>query len=84
MAPPQFKTKDVRDLFRDKKVLFLGDSIMREIYKDFVWLHKGCRGGGLISHDLLIFEKESNEKGEPTMQSTLCGGECLIPGTIPG
>ena len=80
MDPPQFKNKDVRDLFRDKKVVFLGDSIMREIYKDFVWLHLH-RDSGLISHDKLISEKESNEKGEPTTQSTLCEGERLIPGT---
>ena len=31
--PPKFKTIEVKDLFRDKKVVFLGDSIIRDIYK---------------------------------------------------
>ena len=30
MEPHQFKRKEVRDLFRDKKVVFLGDSIIRK------------------------------------------------------
>ena len=30
MAPHSFKSKEVRDLFRDKKVVFLGDSIIRK------------------------------------------------------
>ena len=78
MAPHRFKKKEVSDLFKDKKVVFLGDSIMREIYKDFVWLH---RDGRLIPHDQLIFENERNEAGQPTTQSTLCEGERLIPGS---
>ena len=80
MEPHSFKIKEVRDLFGDKKVVFLGDSIMREIYKDFVWLHSD---GKLIPHDLMIDikDKERNEAGEPIIQSTLCEGERLIPGT---
>ena len=33
-----FMTKDVRNVFAQKSVLFLGDSIMRNIYKDFISL----------------------------------------------
>ena len=80
MAPHRFKSKDVRDLFRDKKVVFIGDSIIRDIYKDFVWLH-WHRDDCLISHDHLISAKERNEAEQPTTQSTLCEGERLIPGT---
>ena len=53
---------------------------MREIYKDFVWLHRH-RDDCLISHDHLISAKERNEAEQPTTQSTLCEGERLIPGT---
>ena len=31
--PHQFKKIEVKDLFRDKKVVFIGDSIIRDIYK---------------------------------------------------
>ena len=30
MVPHEFKRNEVRDLFRDKKVVFLGDSIIRK------------------------------------------------------
>ena len=33
MALQRFKSKEVRDLFRDKKVVFLGDSIIRNGFK---------------------------------------------------
>ena len=33
MEPHEFKRKEVRDLFRDKKVVFLGDSIIRKGFK---------------------------------------------------
>lgn len=33
-----FLQEDLKKHFRGKSVLFLGDSIMRNIYKDFVWL----------------------------------------------
>ena len=33
-----FTKSDVQTLFEKKSVLFLGDSIMRNIYKDLVWM----------------------------------------------
>lgn len=39
MAPHKFKKMEVRDLFRDKKVVFLGDSIIREGFKNKLLNH---------------------------------------------
>ena len=36
-----FISMDVKKIFKDKKVLFLGDSIMRNLYQDFVYLLEG-------------------------------------------
>ena len=58
--------------------LYFEAFVNRDMYKDFVWLH---RDGRLIPHDLLKFDNETNDKGEPTTQSKLCEGERLIPGT---
>ena len=33
-----FISTDVRKIFKEKIVLFLGDSIMRNLYQDFVYL----------------------------------------------
>jgi len=33
-----FEKSDLQKLFKGKSILFLGDSIMRNIYKDFIWL----------------------------------------------
>ncbi len=35
-----FKKQDLLRVFGNKSVLFLGDSIMRSLYKDFVWLSR--------------------------------------------
>ena len=33
-----FETEDVRDLLKNKTVVFLGGSIIRGLYKDVIWL----------------------------------------------
>ena len=33
-----FDTENVREILKGKTILFLGDSIMRNMYKDLVWL----------------------------------------------
>ena len=45
-----FLKEDVRKYFKGKKVIFLGDSIMRNIYQDFLYL---IERGDLTPHDLL-------------------------------
>ena len=45
-----FLKEDVRKHFRGKKVIFLGDSIMRNIYQDFLYL---LEKGDLTPHSLL-------------------------------
>jgi hypothetical protein len=45
-----FLKEDVRKHFRGKKVIFLGDSIMRNIYQDFLFL---LEKGDLTPHSLL-------------------------------
>jgi len=74
MTPKRFSRDEVRELFKGKKVIFLGDSIIRDIYKDFVWLHQK---GDLIPHEKLT--EEDKEVG--TVQKTLTGGEKLREGT---
>jgi hypothetical protein len=44
-----FTREDLLRLFRGKSVLFLGDSLMRSIYKDFIWLSKE---NSLIKHEI--------------------------------
>jgi len=64
-----FCQSDVRNIMKDKSVLFLGDSIMRNIYQDFITLYqKGC----LTSH------KDLKLKGE-RMPSYY--GDKLMPNT---
>ena len=74
-APLMFNKKDVRKLFQDKKVIFLGDSIMRDIYKDFIWLYDR---GTLISHEKIV---DTNDKEANTVQRRLTGTERLVPDT---
>jgi len=64
-----FLKEDVRKHFRGKKVIFLGDSIMRNIYQDFVYL---LEKGDLTPHGLL------RKKGE---QIPSFEGDELMPGT---
>ena len=33
-----FESRDVRELLKNKTVVYLGGSIMRGLYKDLVWL----------------------------------------------
>jgi hypothetical protein len=45
-----FLKGDVRAIFKGKKLLFLGDSILRNLYQDFVYL---AEHGNLTPNDLL-------------------------------
>ena len=64
-----FLREDVRKHFSGKKVIFLGDSIMRNIYQDFLYL---LENGDLTPHGFL------RKKGEqiPSFQ-----GDQLMDGT---
>jgi len=64
-----FLKEDVRKHFRGKRVMFLGDSIMRNIYQDFVYL---LERGDLTPHGLL------RKKGE---QIPSFEGDMLMDGT---
>ena len=69
-----FTKYDVRDLFKNRFVLFLGDSIIRDVYKDFVWLREK---GNLIPHEKLReFDREKR-----TAQGSLVTSERLMEGT---
>ena len=69
-----FTKDDVRDLFKNRFVLFLGDSIIRDVYKDFVWLREK---GNLIPHEKLReFDRENK-----TAQGSLVTSERLMEGT---
>ena len=69
-----FTKYDVRDLFKNRFVLFLGDSIIRDVYKDFVWLREK---GNLIPHEKLReFDRENK-----TAQGSLVTSERLMEGT---
>ena len=69
-----FTKDDVRDLFKNRFVLFLGDSIIRDVYKDFVWLREK---GILIPHEKLReFDRENK-----TAQGSLVTSERLMEGT---
>jgi len=64
-----FLKEDVRKHFKGKKVMFLGDSIMRNIYQDFVYL---LEKGDLTPHSML------RKKG---VQIESFEGDRLLPGT---
>ena len=64
-----FLKEDVRKHFRGKKVMFLGDSIMRNIYQDFLYL---LEKGDMTPHSLL------RKKGE---QIPSFEGDKLVEGT---
>ena len=64
-----FLKNDVTKMFKDKSILFLGDSIMRNIYQDFLTL---CHTGKLTPHEIL------QKKGEKLPRYA---GDELTPGT---
>lgn len=64
-----FLKNDVRRVFKGKSVLFMGDSILRNIYQDFLWL---MEKGTLTPAEML------KKKGED--MKSFCGDR-LIPGT---
>jgi len=64
-----FISQDVRKIMRGKKVLFLGDSILRNIYQDLLWI---MEKGTLTPAELL--------KKKGTMIERFCGDK-LVPGT---
>ncbi len=43
-----FSKRNLVDILHGKSLLFLGDSIMRNIYKDFVWMASPMTKEGLI------------------------------------
>ena len=58
-----FLKKNLQEIFRGKSILFLGDSIMRNIYKDFVWLT-----GETNYHGEYIPSRFLKNKGEQRFQ----------------
>ena len=46
-----FQRSDVRNVLLNKKVVFLGDSILRNIYQDLVWLFEH---GDFTPHRTLV------------------------------
>ena len=43
-----FVKRNVHELFKKKSILFLGDSIMRNIYKDLIWLTSKATDGNYV------------------------------------
>jgi len=64
-----FLREDARKLLKGKKILFLGDSILRNIYQDMLWL---LEHGTHTKADLL--------KKKGTQLESFCGDK-LMPGT---
>ena len=64
-----FLKEDMKKIFHKKKILFLGDSIMRNIYQDFIYM---IEKGNLTPHYLL------KKKGE---QIPSFVGDSLLYGT---
>ena len=71
-----FLKSDVRSVFRDRKVLFMGDSVLRNLYQDFVYL---IEKGTLTPNSLLKKKGKQIEDGEFPGDSLVEGGD-LIPG----
>ena len=71
-----FLKDDARKLFRGQKVIFLGDSIMRNIYQDFVYL---LENGNLTPHSLLRKKGKQIEYGEFPGDTLVEGGD-MVPG----
>jgi len=64
-----FMRKDVREVLYNKKVVFLGDSILRNIYQDFVWLFEH---GEFTPHQLL--RKKGEQLGRSEFPDELLAG----------
>jgi len=71
-----FLKSDVRSVFRDRKVLFMGDSVLRNLYQDFVYL---IEKGTLTPNSLLKKKGKQIEDGDFPGDSLVEGGD-LIPG----
>ena len=56
-----FTKFDARKVLKEKKILFLGDSIMRNIYKDIIWL---LSEGNFTPQDLLKRKGENSFAGD--------------------
>lgn len=72
------KMEDARLLFRNRFVVFLGDSVIRAMYKDLVSL--------LQSNDMMVNELDLRPKGERTFKGDelLEGGDLLTEGKTNG
>ena len=66
-----FLKGDVRMIFKGKKVLFLGDSVLRNLYQDFVYI---LEKGSLTPNALL-------KKKGTQIESGMFPGDSLVPGT---
>ena len=66
-----FLKSDVRSIFKDRKVLFMGDSVLRNLYQDFVYL---VEKGTLTPNKLLKKKGVQIEDGDFPE-----GGE-MVPG----
>jgi len=71
-----FLKSDVRSIFKDKKVLFMGDSVLRNLYQDFVYL---VEKGTLTPNKLLKKKGKQIEDGEFPGDNLVQGGE-MVPG----
>ena len=56
-----FSKFDARKVLKKKKILFLGDSIMRNVYKDLIWL---LSEGNFTPQDLLKRKGENSFGGD--------------------
>lgn len=65
-----FLHNDVQDLFFNRTVVVLGDSVQRSVYKDLVCLYSDPSSGYVLDHEL-------RAKGEPTFRNDrlILGGE---------
>ena len=66
-----FLKSDVRSIFKDRKVLFMGDSVLRNLYQDFVYL---VEKGTLTPNKLL------KKKGVQIEDGDFPGGGEMVPG----
>jgi len=71
-----FLKSDVRSIFKDRKVLFMGDSVLRNLYQDFVYL---VEKGTLTPNKLLKKKGVQIEDGDFPGDTLVEGGE-MVPG----
>ena len=65
-----FTKSEVQLLFEKKSILFLGDSIMRNIYKDFVWLTSIDTDGGYTPNTHFRNKGEKDFCGDKLINSS--------------